>query len=125
MRKNIVLPHEANKWAEKFFENNLSFSEEQLVILSEAGYDFFARAVDAVHEYKGDLKRVLDDLKNTLNVSGKRLFMPVRIALTGEDHGPELVHIATILGNAGMAERFVAVRDTLKDPQEERQELRG
>ncbi|HEX2787882.1 MAG TPA: glutamate--tRNA ligase [Ignavibacteria bacterium] len=46
-----------------------------------------------------------DWFKNTLNevgketeVKGKNLFKPVRIALTGEEHGPELPNIATIYG---------------------------
>lgn len=46
-----------------------------------------------------------DDFKNMLNesgketgVKGKNLFKPVRIALTGEEHGPEMPVIAEIYG---------------------------
>jgi len=125
MRKNIILPHEANHWAEKFFENNLTFSGEQLIVLSEAGDAFFEKAVDAVNKHGLDLKTVLDELKNALGVSGKRLFMPVRIALTGEDHGPELIHIATLLGTKGMLQRLESVRDKLNSGKEEPRLLRG
>ncbi len=114
MRKNIVLPLEANIWAERFFENNLILSDEQLVILSEAGDVFFEKAIDAVSKHGLDLKTALDELKNTLGVSGKRLFMPVRIALTGEDHGPELIHIATLLGASGMLQRFQSAQHQLR-----------
>ncbi len=114
MRKNIVLPHEAMVWAERFFENNLTFSDEQLVVLSEAGDMFFEKAIEAVNKHGLDLKTVLDELKNVLGVSGKRLFMPVRIALTGEDHGPELIHIATLLGAKAMLQRFQSAQHQLR-----------
>ena len=38
------------------------------------------------------------ELKNEFGVSGKKLFMPIRVALTGEVHGPDLPLIVPILG---------------------------
>lgn len=114
MIKNIVLPHEASEWAERFFGEKLDFNDEQLTILSEAGKTFFDKTVDAVNKHDINIKTVLDELKNDLGVSGKKLFMPMRIALTGENHGPELVHIATLLGKAGMLQRVQAVQDQLR-----------
>jgi nondiscriminating glutamyl-tRNA synthetase len=114
MRKNIVLPSEAITWSEKFFENNLTFSDEQLSVLSEAGDVFFDQALVAVNKHGLDLKTMLDEMKNNLGISGKRLFMPVRIALTGEDHGPELIHIATLLGVSGMIQRFESAKSQLR-----------
>jgi nondiscriminating glutamyl-tRNA synthetase len=39
-------------------------------------------------------------------IKGKNLWMPVRIALTGELHGPELNVIAYYLGNEEMIRRL-------------------
>jgi nondiscriminating glutamyl-tRNA synthetase len=52
------------------------------------------------------LKAILDELKQKLNISGKKLFMPLRVALTGQQHGPELVQIVSLLGKKRMQERF-------------------
>ncbi|HRE40843.1 MAG TPA: glutamate--tRNA ligase [Ignavibacteria bacterium] len=43
-------------------------------------------------------KQMLNDTGKETGVKGKNLFKPVRIALTGEEHGPELPNIAVIYG---------------------------
>ena len=42
----------------------------------------------------------------TLGVSGKKLFMPMRVALTGRVHGPEMASIAELLGKKKMQHRL-------------------
>ena len=46
---------------------------------------------------KTDLKTILGILKEQHNVKGKALFMPLRIALTGQTHGPELGPIFNLM----------------------------
>ena len=43
-------------------------------------------------------KTALKSAGKQTGIKGKDLFMPVRIALTGHDHGPELALIAEALG---------------------------
>ncbi|HRK62696.1 MAG TPA: glutamate--tRNA ligase [Candidatus Omnitrophota bacterium] len=45
-------------------------------------------------------------LKPKVTVKGKELFMPVRVALTGKEHGPELKKLFPLLGQQFAAERF-------------------
>jgi glutamyl-tRNA synthetase len=45
-------------------------------------------------------------LKEATGRSGKKLFMPLRLALTGEDHGPELKALLPLIGRARAAERL-------------------
>ena len=45
-------------------------------------------------------------LKPKVSVKGKELFMPVRVALTGKEHGPELKKLFPLLGQQFVAERF-------------------
>ena len=71
-----------------------------------AGEQFFVEAENAVEKYGTDMKLVLADMKQTLGVSGKKLFMPLRIALTGRTDGPELASIAEILGQKKMQHRL-------------------
>lgn len=106
VRQNVLFPMEANQWAHILFGQGLDFSENQIVILKDAGEGFFIELNSAVQKHETDIKSILNELKEKLNVSGKRLFMPVRIALTGQEHGPELVNIANLIGAKEMQKRF-------------------
>lgn len=101
MRQNILFPEEAHKWARIFFGNQLEFAPEKLQILREAGAEFFNIAKE-----ERDIKNILNELKTKLSLNGKRLFLPVRVALTGEEHGPELIQIADLLGPEKLHQRF-------------------
>jgi len=41
---------------------------------------------------------IADSLKKSLSVKGKELFMPLRAALTGRAHGPEIYHLMPVIG---------------------------
>jgi glutamyl-tRNA synthetase len=47
-----------------------------------------------------------NQLKATTGKSGKSLFRPLRLALTGEDHGPELRALLPLIGRPRTAERL-------------------
>jgi nondiscriminating glutamyl-tRNA synthetase len=111
---NISFPFEAAHWAKILFDNDIDYDIEKLAVLKDAGEAFFITASEAVASNGVNLKATLDDLKTKVNVSGKRLFMPVRIALTGEVHGPELVQIANLLGKEKMQSRFAYALSALR-----------
>ncbi len=106
MRKNVLFPSEAKNWVDIFFGQALQFTDEQLAILKEPGETFFVAAQESTKKYGMDIKQICDDLKMQCNLSGKKLFMPLRIALTGQHNGPELVHIAALLGTEKMMAHF-------------------
>ncbi len=58
-----------------------------------AGKDFIFNEEDC----KNILSELADDLKE-FQIKGKNLYMPIRSALTGKTHGPELPKVLTILG---------------------------
>lgn len=106
MRQNILFPAEAQKWIKILFSNELKLSDENCLILRDAGSDFFEVAHQAALEQEGNIKNVIEQIKSTLNISGKQLFRPIRIALTGEEHGPELAQISHLLGPERIRLRF-------------------
>lgn len=114
MRQNILFPSDAYKWADVFFGNELQLSDDHKETLTTAGEAFFAEATKASETSGQDIKAILHEIKTKLNVSGKHLFMPVRIALTGEHHGPELAQIATLLGADKIKQRFVRAFELTK-----------
>jgi nondiscriminating glutamyl-tRNA synthetase len=106
VRTNIEFPHDALEWAKIFFHENIQFDLEGKQIIHAAGEQFFVEAEQAVDKYGIQLPEILNDMKTTLGVNGKKLFMPLRVALTGKIHGPELAHIAALLGQKKMKHRL-------------------
>ncbi len=106
VQPNLVFPEDAALWAEVFFHHQINFTEENMLVLQQAGEQFFVEAEQAVDAHGDDFKAFLHELQTALNLKGKSLYMPLRIALTGQTGGPELVQIAAILGHKRMRERF-------------------
>lgn len=98
IRPNIVFPADAEHWAQVFYRDDLVYDPEQQTILKEAGKEYFAMVLQVLNEVGADLPAVLAALKERLQLKGKALFEPLRVALTGEQKGPELALIFELLG---------------------------
>ncbi len=51
-------------------------------------------------------KKIFSQMKKITKTSGKDLFMPIRLLVTGVEHGPELLKIIPILGREEIQERI-------------------
>ncbi|PJA54214.1 MAG: hypothetical protein CO167_05045, partial [Candidatus Marinimicrobia bacterium CG_4_9_14_3_um_filter_48_9] len=54
---------------------------------------------------------MMKQIQNQTGVRGKNLWMPVRVALTGKIHGPELGKIAEIYGNDKFRQRMQKAKE--------------
>ena len=54
----------------------------------------------------GNVKTLLKQLTKELKLGGKLVFMPVRVALTGQIHGPELYDVIPLLGHENVLKRI-------------------
>lgn len=106
VKTNVAFPHEVSVWARNFFHDNVILGEEESTIIRQAGEQFFVEAELAVDQFGIDLDLVLQEMKKTLGLSGKKLFTPLRAALTGKIHGPELGAIAKLLGSKKIKHRL-------------------
>jgi nondiscriminating glutamyl-tRNA synthetase len=55
---------------------------------------------------EGFLNRVFKEIQKQTGIKGRKLFMPVRVLLTGQTHGPELGRILMILGKNSILKRL-------------------
>lgn len=55
-----------------------------------------------------NIKPLLKEITKELKLGGKQVYMPIRIALTGRMHGPELFYIIPILGKELLNKRLEA-----------------
>ncbi len=102
----VAFPEEAHEWAKIFFHDQAFYDEETKAIIRQAGEQYFVEAEQAVAKHGLNMKAMFDEMKQTLNISGKALYMPLRVVLTGKPHGPEMPQIATLIGVERMQHRL-------------------
>jgi nondiscriminating glutamyl-tRNA synthetase len=67
----------------------------------------FLEETDSLNDWNGELfLKVMKTIQASTGIKGKSLWMPIRVALTGQVHGPELPRIAGVFGLA-KCRRFV------------------
>jgi glutamyl-tRNA synthetase len=98
VRPNITFPFEATAWIAILFNDKLEYVPENLTVMEEAGEEYFIALKNLAATHATELPVILDGLKNQLKISGKKLFMPLRVALTAQQSGPELQQIVNLLG---------------------------
>jgi glutamyl-tRNA synthetase len=106
VRNNLVLPAEITHWVSVVFGDLPPPDAEGLSIIEAAGTEFFAAAASAVREHGTDWKAVTQTIKTATGRKGPELFKPLRQALTGATHGPEMAPLLSLIGAARAAARF-------------------
>ncbi|HNV85597.1 MAG TPA: glutamate--tRNA ligase [Candidatus Omnitrophota bacterium] len=80
------------------FDPGLEVSENDLGIAREAK-DLLAGAAEFIRsEGTASYEKMMGVLKQKTGRKGKTLFMPLRLALTGKEHGPEMARLIPLLG---------------------------
>jgi glutamyl-tRNA synthetase len=97
VRHNIVLPADAAPWAAVVHGDLPPLGPEERRVVADAGPAFFSAAVAAFDQSGADLKEMTKILKERTGRKGAGLFMPLRVALTGQAHGPELAPLLQLM----------------------------
>lgn len=95
-----------------FFDDTVEFEDDKARKVMEGDHvkvvlESFKEKVEAADVI--DLafaKSVFKAVQKDTGIKGKNLFMTVRVALTGQCHGPEMPDIIQILGKEGMTKRI-------------------
>jgi len=90
VRHNVVLPADAAPWRAVVRGDLPPLGEAERSVVAAAGPRFFAAAAAAFERSASDFKQLTKILKEDTGRKGADLFMPLRVALTGQTHGPEL-----------------------------------
>ncbi|HET9679681.1 MAG TPA: glutamate--tRNA ligase [Gammaproteobacteria bacterium] len=109
LQPNVLYPFEAAQWADILFGPGFYYSQPARDVLQNAGTGFFDTAIQAVENNGDDYPAVTAALKET-GVKGKNLFQPLRFAVTGRKHGPELAALFTLLGKERLIEKLQRAR---------------
>ncbi|MBN2700165.1 MAG: glutamate--tRNA ligase [Methylothermaceae bacterium] len=114
VRSNCLFPEEAQPWAEIIFGDDFPITENahQILKQTQSESDFFSAAIEAARRNPEDYPAFLEALKKATGTRGKRLFQPLRAALTGRLDGPEIQRIYTLLGSERIIDRFIRLAES-------------
>ena len=87
---NLVLPEDARPWVDVVFGAPPPLEAGGEAVVREAGAGYFAAAAAAAATSGNDLAAIAGAARAASGRQGKQLYMPLRLALTGRTHGPEL-----------------------------------
>ncbi|MDF2529730.1 MAG: gltX1 [Gammaproteobacteria bacterium] len=110
IRDNILLPKEALDWANLLFGDHFTIEQSHKAVALAAGNDFYNQAIAAAQKYGADFKAISEHITAKLGVKGKDLFQPLRVALTGQLHGPQMAGLLSLIGKNMAIKRFEAAK---------------
>ena len=112
VREYVSFAAQIPEHAAVFFQDEVVMeNEETAAILQDPDIprvmDEFLSRIATMDGITGEqVQATLKAIGKELKLGGKKVFMPIRVALTGKMHGPELITLIPLLGNVRTAERI-------------------
>ncbi len=106
VKGNVLFPAEVDELVAVVASDSVPVSAEATAQITEAGPEFFASAGQLHGASAGDFKAWTRAIAEATGRKGARLFMPLRSALTGATHGPELAPLVGLMGTARVLGRL-------------------
>jgi glutamyl-tRNA synthetase len=107
VRANVVMPADVATWAAVVYGEPAVPDANGEATLREAGPDFFRAAAQAFDVHGTDWPAFIAALRAATARKGPALFRPLRYALTGVDHGPELAPLLRLMPAARVRARLL------------------
>jgi len=103
---NLVLPEDARDWASVVFGDLPPLAGDDEQVVRSAGPSYFSAAASAAAANDNDLKAIVAAVKAATGKTGAALYKPLRLALTGRTHGPELAPLLKAMPPGKARERL-------------------
>ena len=104
--------NEINELTENFFIDKINLDDEAKSFMesdpiTKDVVNCFLSEVEKISDWNVDnINNAINNVKNTLGVKGKLLYMPIRIKASGFMHGPELADTIYLIGKDTVIERL-------------------
>lgn len=97
--------------SELFFKEELAYDEEASAVLAEEQVPEvmteLQKQLSALEAFEAaEIKKAIKAVQKETGHKGKKLFMPIRVAVTGQTHGPELPNAIEVLGKERVLARI-------------------
>lgn len=106
VRPNVLRPADIPRWAGILFGKGPEFSPSIATELEQTGTAFFEAALAGIEGGATDLAGIASAVKEAVGAKGRRLFRPLRLALTGAESGPELGPLVDLLPTSTLKVRL-------------------
>jgi nondiscriminating glutamyl-tRNA synthetase len=103
---NIVLPEDVRAWVNVVFGELPALEPAERQLVQEAGKGYFSAAAAAAASSGNDLAAIASAVRSATGKKGAALYMPLRVALTGLAHGPELAPLLRAMPPGKARERL-------------------
>lgn len=102
---NLLFPEDARAWVEIVFGEPPPLNAADAEVVKAAGSSYFSAAAAAAVD-EGDLPAIAAAVRAATGKKGAALYMPLRLALTGRAHGPELAPLLKAMPPGKARERL-------------------
>ena len=103
---NVVLPEDVRPWVQIVFGAPPALSPAAEQTVRTAGRAYFEAAAQAAAQCGNDLRAIASAVRAATGRKGAELYMPLRLALTGAPHGPELGPLVSAMPAGQALERL-------------------
>lgn len=110
VRDNVRLPAELADWAERVYGEPAP-EADAVAAMRAAGAEFYRAALAALAEHGTDFAALGASVRQRTGARGKALFMPLRAALSGRLHGPEMARLFPLIGVERAQRRLTAASE--------------
>lgn len=102
--------------SELFFKDEIAYDEEASAVLAEEQVPEvmaeLSRQLEALENFEAaEIKKSIKAVQKETGHKGKKLFMPIRVAATGQTHGPDLPSAIEVLGKEKVLARLSKLTD--------------
>jgi glutamyl-tRNA synthetase len=108
VRGNLLFPADVEPWLQAVTSASLSLDADATGAVTAAGAGFFRNALATWQTNADDFKAWTRALATATACKGAALYMPLRAALTGATHGPELAPLVSLMGSERVQQRLQA-----------------
>ncbi|MFM7432308.1 MAG: glutamate--tRNA ligase [Gammaproteobacteria bacterium] len=105
IQPTVVLPGEVARWASVVF-GDLPLPDAESAAKLATAAPVLAAAAEALRQHGTDWKALTTQVRERTGRKGPELFKPLRLALTGLDHGPEIAPLLALMGAARALQRL-------------------
>ncbi|WP_374720856.1 glutamate--tRNA ligase [Peribacillus tepidiphilus] len=100
--------------SELFFKDEVEFEEEAKEVLKEEQVpevlSAFLKEIEELEVFDAEgIKAAMKAVQKSTGQKGKKLFMPIRVATTGQTHGPDLPQAIALLGKEKIKNRLASI----------------
>jgi len=110
IRDNVEIAGDAPHWALQLLSEPMPVTASAGEVLKSCDVRIIETALELIDAYPENFSALAKAIRERTGYAGRALFMPLRAALTGDTHGPEMARVYPFLGRDSVRARLEQAR---------------